>query len=109
LADGNYIDVHAWQFTPNSFINIINILFNLHLISLHPKCIFPTLRNKSEFYVVLQKTAHTITSLKDVNKIPDEFDSGLYLQANPDVRAAGISPILHYLSHGKREGRKLHP
>ena len=35
------------------------------------------------------------------------FDSGAYLNANPDVRSVGVDPLRHYLSHGASEGRPL--
>src|SRR5262249_31268445 len=28
---------------------------------------------------------------------------------NPDVAAAGMDPLVHYLRHGATEGRKIHP
>lgn len=34
------------------------------------------------------------------------FDPEFYLSANPDVNAAGIDPLEHYVRWGKREGRK---
>jgi hypothetical protein len=43
------------------------------------------------------------------SKLPTEFSSELYLAANPDVKAAGVDPITHYLQFGAREGRKLRP
>lgn len=33
------------------------------------------------------------------------FDSTWYLEKNPDVKAAGVDPILHYLTKGWKEGR----
>ena len=33
------------------------------------------------------------------------FDGALYLERNPDVRAAGIEPLAHYLRYGWAEGR----
>jgi hypothetical protein len=33
------------------------------------------------------------------------FDGEAYLERNPDVRAAGIDPLVHYLRHGIDEGR----
>jgi hypothetical protein len=33
------------------------------------------------------------------------FDPAFYLDANPDVRAAGLDPVLHYLLHGGFEHR----
>ena len=37
------------------------------------------------------------------------FDSDWYLQQNPDVSAAGINSLQHYLQHGWHEGRDPHP
>ena len=36
------------------------------------------------------------------------FDAAHYLQRNADVAAEGISPVVHYLRHGWREGRDPH-
>jgi lipopolysaccharide biosynthesis protein/GT2 family glycosyltransferase len=33
------------------------------------------------------------------------FDHNWYLEQNPDVRAAGVDPVLHYLKQGTSEGR----
>ncbi len=35
------------------------------------------------------------------------FDATRYLFDNPDVAAAGINPLLHYLRHGRSEGRVI--
>ncbi len=37
------------------------------------------------------------------------FDSGYYLATNPDVAAAGVDPLLHYMREGWTEGRDPHP
>ncbi|WP_052391733.1 glycoside hydrolase family 99-like domain-containing protein [Paraburkholderia bannensis] len=37
------------------------------------------------------------------------FDSAYYVEQNPDVRTAGIDPVLHYLAHGWREQRNPSP
>lgn len=37
------------------------------------------------------------------------FASSYYLDRYPDIAAAGISPVAHYLEHGWREGRDPHP
>ncbi|EIG63511.1 hypothetical protein [Bradyrhizobium sp. WSM1253] len=37
------------------------------------------------------------------------FDSNWYRNANPDVKAAGIIPLFHFLRHGWREGRDPTP
>jgi 4-hydroxybenzoate polyprenyltransferase len=35
------------------------------------------------------------------------FSTTLYLRANPDIAAAQINPLIHYLTRGRREGRAL--
>jgi GT2 family glycosyltransferase len=35
------------------------------------------------------------------------FSMRRYLRANPDVAAAGMDPLLHYLRHGREEGRAI--
>jgi hypothetical protein len=37
------------------------------------------------------------------------FNSAHYLETNPDVRATGMDPALHYLVHGAEEGRDPGP
>ncbi len=37
------------------------------------------------------------------------FDKAFYLDANPDVRDAGVEPLAHYLEVGWKEGRSPHP
>lgn len=37
------------------------------------------------------------------------FDEAFYLDRYPDVKNAGLDPMLHYLVHGSAEGRKPHP
>jgi hypothetical protein len=41
--------------------------------------------------------------------IPPDFDADLYLRANPDVAAAGMGAVHHYVTHGRDEGRRLRP
>jgi O-antigen biosynthesis protein len=37
------------------------------------------------------------------------FDTIAYLEQNPDVRASGLNPLVHYILYGEREGRPLPP
>lgn len=37
------------------------------------------------------------------------FDADFYLSSNPDVAAAGVDPLKHYIRFGSAEGRKPHP
>lgn len=50
---GDYIDVHAWYFTPFSFFDVVSTLFLRNLTPLRPLAILPTLRDTSEFFAVL--------------------------------------------------------
>jgi len=40
---------------------------------------------------------------------PAGWDANAYLRANPDVAAAGVDPLRHYLDYGQAEGRPLAP
>lgn len=50
-----YLDVHAWKFTPESFISIIKTLFELKKTTFSVERVYPTLRWTNEFFVVLRK------------------------------------------------------
>lgn len=54
ISTNSYIDVHALQFTPDSFREIINLLNELEYIKLKIDKIYPTLFNSCEFYVILK-------------------------------------------------------
>ncbi len=54
-ADGGYIDVHAWQFTPESFKKLIKILNKLHFCDLYAERVYQTPRDRQEFTAVLRK------------------------------------------------------
>ncbi|MCI0501190.1 MAG: glycosyltransferase, partial [Epsilonproteobacteria bacterium] len=36
------------------------------------------------------------------------FDTNFYLESYPDVRDAGINPLVHFIRHGSKEGRSTH-
>ena len=42
------------------------------------------------------------------NPCPD-FHTKWYLEVNPDVAAAGMNPLIHYVKYGAREGREPRP
>jgi Methyltransferase domain len=41
--------------------------------------------------------------------LPEDFSPAAYLEANPDVRAAGVDPVEHYRKYGWLEGRRVKP
>ena len=55
-SHSTYIDVHAWFFTPNSFVKNMEALVDLGLSDLVVEHVYPTLRNSHEFFAVLKKS-----------------------------------------------------
>jgi SAM-dependent methyltransferase len=49
------VDVHAWYFTPDSFAEIIGILYKLKYTDFTISELYHTLKNSREFFVVLKK------------------------------------------------------
>lgn len=103
--EGQYLDAHAWQFTPSSFRDVLQMLFILRLSAFEVERIYPTVRNSNEFYAVLKKTSEDVVPLR--GGLPANFDANEYLLANPDVAQAGVDAKQHYLTCGRRERRKL--
>jgi hypothetical protein len=54
-SEGSYIDVHCWQFTPQSFVNLVQGLFELGYIDFEVEKIYETPKNDLEFCVILRK------------------------------------------------------
>ncbi|PBC24300.1 MULTISPECIES: methyltransferase domain-containing protein [unclassified Mesorhizobium] len=58
-SGGAYIDVHAWQFTPQSFRSGIEVLANLGLIGLDVEQVYATPHNTFEFCAILKRRLGT--------------------------------------------------
>jgi len=54
-SHGAYIDVHAWFFTPETFVNTMTSLSKSKHISFTVGRMFPTRENALEFWVILRK------------------------------------------------------
>lgn len=50
-----YVDVHAWQFTPESFATVITDLVELDLSPFDVERLYPTSRGHLEFWAILRK------------------------------------------------------
>lgn len=50
-----YMDSHCYTFTPESFIDVFELIYDLELTKLGLECVFPTCINEMEFYVSLKK------------------------------------------------------
>ncbi|MCS0503139.1 hypothetical protein [Ancylobacter mangrovi] len=55
---------------------------------------------------VLDPLVHFVTlGWKEYRKPNSSFDTRYYLEANPDIAEAGANPFVHYVRHGRAEGR----
>lgn len=54
-AKGRYVDVHAWQFTPGSFRQIMVLLNQLGYCDLVPELVYETPFGRNEFAAILRK------------------------------------------------------
>lgn len=104
---GKYCDTHAWQFTPDSFREVMQVLSETSLSHFDVQRVYATTYGSLEFYAILEKAREKLS--EGFGDVPDDFDERLYLLANPDVATAGVNPTHHYLEYGRREGRKLRP
>ena len=53
-ATNSWLDVHAWQFTPKSFADIVNLTRELGLQPFSVQKVFPTRLGELEFFGILQ-------------------------------------------------------
>ena len=56
FQESNYINVHAWYFTPESFREILAGLNKLGMVDLQVESLIPTRKNTYEFNVILNKS-----------------------------------------------------
>lgn len=54
-SNGKYIDVHAWQFTPQSFRVLIDALYDMGFIGLKPCRVYETPFGSDEFCAVIER------------------------------------------------------
>jgi SAM-dependent methyltransferase len=54
LSDGDYIDVHGWFFTPDSFVEIVQLTNQMGFHSLNVERLYRTRKNELEFWVILK-------------------------------------------------------
>jgi len=64
-------------------------------------------RDIEKFGYNIEETFSSHTLKEKPVELGEFFDEKLYLDANPDVKSAGVDAFQHYLNHGIREQRKL--
>lgn len=62
-AGGGYIDVHAWKFTPRSFVDLVTALHAMDLSPLVVESVLGTPRDRVEFTAILRKADTSRASL----------------------------------------------
>ena len=70
----------------------------------HPQVVKPSIRDRIEGWI--SPAGHTIERLLGMSGL---VDRQAYLATYDDVRSTNIDPLLHYLLHGRREGRDPRP
>jgi len=58
-----------------------------------------------QFSLAADDTGGTLLQTTHVLNPEPDFDAAYYLAHNPDVAAAGVNPLQHYLQYGWKEGR----
>jgi len=86
------------------YLNNNNRSITQRLVSKFPSLYILAKSNKTG----LKNTLVNIKGYKAIKK-NKMFDIGYYLKNNPDIRASGADPILHYMYHGFKEKRYPSP
>ena len=60
-ADGGYLDIHAWQFTPAAFADAMTMLARLDLSSFEVEAVYDTPRDRAEFCAILRRARNPRT------------------------------------------------
>jgi hypothetical protein len=90
---GEYVDRHAWQFTPDSFRLILHLLAELELTDLRIARVYNTLFGANEFWVVLHKPADGASSA-NAGRAALDHERGARKEP-PAVNQAERSTLLH--------------
>ena len=65
----------------------------------------PASYGADQFSLVADDLGGTVLRTTHVLNAEPDFDAAYYLAHNPDVAAAGVNPLQHYLTFGWKEGR----
>lgn len=110
---GAYRDVHCSTFTPASFFRLARQLAVVGLFDFEVKQFVDSIGH--EFFVQLRRQetpdwTRQIASMPILREgrfvsVPVDFDAEFYLRTYPDIAAAQLDPVEHYLNYGRQEGR----
>lgn len=103
--------VNASTYAPTDWASIINTAINTPTQG--APSLTPTINNAVDAPIVtnIPQADHVWSPAETPTLSPTEFakawDGNSYLDANPDVRAAGLNPLQHYLQFGINENRAI--
>ena len=70
-------------------------------------CFFSRVFRRINFFIkkIFMCSNQEIT--EKLSLLPEGFDSDMYVKLNPDLVESVINPAMHYLNHGRKEGRSF--
>jgi hypothetical protein len=106
-----YVDVHCWTFTPDSFVATLRTLFRLGLTSFRVTGFQPTLPNELEFFCALERlpralspearTQAQVSSLPAIGDAADRLDDGAHVMVLSE-REARLVVVKRRATHAAR-------
>ena len=90
------------------------VFYEMNYLSNHQRSLTQRLISKfPSLYIILKdkglkKSIITIKGYRSIKK-NHLFDVGYYLKKYEDIRQSGVDPLLNYIFHGYKEGRKPNP
>lgn len=114
VASSDYYDVHCWVFQPGELFDIFHSLAVLDLFPFTFGGFRGTEGNEFLFRLVRDDASSWEERLGSLPlsragraaALPEDFSVAAYLANNPDLVAARVDPITHWLEYGRHEGRR---
>lgn len=114
VASRDYYDVHCWVFQPDELFAIFHSLAVLDLFPFTFGGFRGTEGNEFRFRLMRDDASSweqgpgslPLSRAGRAAALPEDFSVAAYLANNPDLVAARVDPITHWLEYGRHEGRR---
>lgn len=114
VASSDYYDVHCWVVQPQELFAIFHVLAVLDLFPFSFSGFRATEGNEFLFRLKRDDASSwegrlaslPLARLGRALALPKDFSVAAYLRHNPDLVAARVDPIIHWLEYGRNEGRR---
>lgn len=101
----------VWSSTPLTVDDALTQMADDHsVVAAHPIKLSReqgSLKDRAEAHPWEQPVGRFGSLLERAKRLAPDFDPDSYLEANPDVLAAGADPVAHFILHGHKENRAL--